>query len=66
MDFNWRPAVGDWVVYNPGYGAPREDGTVTEVIDDKCVRVRYRGDTTAKLTYVRDLERGNPSKGIPL
>lgn len=57
MSAEWTPMVGEWVIYHPHGGWP-EDGLVTEVIDSAKVRVRYRGDTTAKATYIRDLTPG--------
>lgn len=55
---DWTPAIGDWVIYRPYPGAPAEDGEVTEVRSAGLVLVRYRGDRTAKATYVRDLTPG--------
>lgn len=56
---DWKPQVGDWVVYCPGHG-PREDGEVTSIRSQGMVMVLYRGDRYAKATYVRDLVPGNP------
>lgn len=53
------PEIGEWVVYGGRYpGQRREDGEVTEVINDEMVRVRYAGDRTSKATYIADLEPG--------
>jgi hypothetical protein len=51
---NWVPKSGEWVVYRPVAGAP-EDGVVTGVLDHRRVWVRYEGEKSSKLTYVRDL-----------
>lgn len=57
----WVPVVGEWVTYSPTGGRP-EDGEVKSVdLERGTAMVLYRGDTTAKTTYLRDLRPGRPT-----
>lgn len=54
------PSEGQWVIYTPGHG-PSEDGTITEVVSETLVRVRYWADgaqAAAKATRLADLALG--------
>lgn len=48
-------SIGAGVIYQPGYWAPPEDGTIVSV-NDAYVMVLYVGDRAPKATRAEDLE----------
>lgn len=57
-----RAHIGDGVVYDPGFGGPKEDGTITGT-SETSVFVRYAGDVGAKGTRPEDLSLLCPDQG---
>lgn len=52
--------LDQWVIYQGRPDGPREDGTVVSLhaLERGLASVLYRGDTTAKATYISDLTPG--------
>lgn len=52
--------VDQWVIYTPYPGADSEDGRVVSLAarERGIAYVLYRGDTTPKATYIKDLVAG--------
>ena len=49
-----RAHIGAGVIYDPGYGQTKEDGTIVSV-SKSLVFVTYVGDRGPKATYAQDL-----------